>query len=452
VVRRVTGPLYDRLRFGGELARAAAELARTDRAAAEEVARLRERRLAALLAHAAAHVPWYGAALARAGVRAPGDAAALAGDAAAFARLPLLEKEDLRRAAADLRARDRPRPARLRRTSGSTGRPVSVLVDARSAARHRAAKSRARGWLGVRPCERWAMLWGRDEPRSRLHAAAVELSENRRVFHLADLEGPGGAPRISARLARFDPALLYGYSSGLARLASLSLERGLAPPPSLRVAVATAEMLPEADRRRISRALGVPVALEYGLTEAQFVAGTCDAGSLHVAEENVLVEVLDGGRPAPPGRAGEIVVTDLHGLAAPLIRFRTGDTGALLDGPCPCGRAHRRLDLRIGRSCDLILLDGRAHHPEVFTLPHDFPHFERVARFRVLRTAERAFTVEVVPAGDGPFEPVAAALARSARESLGPSVSLEVRAVPDLPRDPSGKLRYYLDARGTGAP
>ncbi|GIW72008.1 MAG: hypothetical protein KatS3mg102_1550 [Planctomycetota bacterium] len=446
VVRRLGAPLYDLLRFGGRLRRAYAELLATERASAAELARLRARRLARLLAHAAAHVPHYRQTFARAGVRSPAEAAALAFAPAAFARLPLLGREELRRQARALRARDGRRPVRRGRTSGSSGSPLTVWLDVRALARHRAAKLRARRWLGIAPGERWVMLWGRDEPRSPLYRTAVELAENRRVLRLQELEGERPEAAL-AKLARFAPALIYGFASGLVRLGELVAACGAPPLPALRAVISTAELLPATQRERLAAALGVPVAIEYGLTEVQFVAGSCEAAGLHVAEENVLLEVVRDGQPAPPGELGEIVLTDLHNHAAPLIRYATGDVGALRPEPCPCGRTLWRLDLQLGRTCELVEIGGRWLHPEVFTLPHDFPYYERVAKLRVLRTAERAFVLEVVPAGSGPFEPVARALARAVERALGLPVALEVRAVAALPREPSGKLRYYRDLR-----
>ena len=184
------------------------------------------------------------------------------------------------------------------------------------------------------------------------------------------------------------------------------------------------------------------------MSEAQFIAGTCEAGSLHIAEENVLVEILTSdGRPAAPGAIGEIVITDLHDYASPLIRYATGDAGALLEAPCECGRAHAQLDLRLARTCELIELDSRQIHPEVFTLPHDFPYFDRIERFRVLRVEDRRFRAEIVLCGTGPEAPVLEAYERSVRNGLGQHIGLSVLRVEAIPRNVSGKHRYYEDVR-----
>ncbi|MCK6460868.1 MAG: hypothetical protein L6Q95_13380, partial [Planctomycetes bacterium] len=311
-------------------------------------------------------------------------------------------------------------------------------------ARHRAA--RRAGWrrLGVLPGDRWTMVWGRDEPRGALYRAAVALAENRQLVRIEDLES-GGAEAAVARVAGFDPKLLYGFASGLAMLAAGWPRR----PRSLRAVVSTAETLSAQDAARLVAAFGVPVTHEYGLTEAQVVATGCEAGSLHVVEEHVLVEVVADGRAAAPGETGEIVVTDLFGYAAPLLRYRTGDAGAFVAGECACGRAHRRLDLRLARTVDLFEVDGQKFHPEVFTLPHGFARFDEIRRFRSRRTGEREFDVDVVLAEGARPGPVLAELEAAIRAALPVrGLVLRMHAVRGIDRGASGKLRYFEDARG----
>ena len=62
-------------------------------------------------------------------------------------------------------------------------------------------------------------------------------------------------------------------------------------------------------------------------------------GGLHIAAENVAVEIVDeDGKPLPSGKMGEIVLTNTTSRDFPFIRYRTGDIGALDWDTCPCGR------------------------------------------------------------------------------------------------------------------
>ena len=222
LVAQIGHPLYDRFRFGGRIMRSLRELIETDHASASELRQLSNRRLAALLQHAAAHVPYYSESFSLAGIQDPAATESLALDRAGFEALPLLPKLDLRERRDALLARDRGRPTMAGRTSGATGRPTSVLNDMGSIARHRAAKLRARRWLGVSLGDRWAMVWGRDTSPSRVSRTAIEFSENRRMYRVQDLETQSQAETMLAELAEFKPKLIYGYATGLAGSVSLS--------------------------------------------------------------------------------------------------------------------------------------------------------------------------------------------------------------------------------------
>jgi phenylacetate-CoA ligase len=98
------------------------------------------------------------------------------------------------------------------------------------------------------------------------------------------------------------------------------------------------EPVEPATRGRIEAALG-PVREMYGSTEGGTIAWECGTGpGLHVNADMVVVEFLEDGRPVPPGTPGEIVLTNLHSWAMPVIRYAQGDVGWEVPGPCPCGR------------------------------------------------------------------------------------------------------------------
>ena len=64
------------------------------------------------------------------------------------------------------------------------------------------------------------------------------------------------------------------------------------------------------------------------------------------------------GRVLPDGEWGELVVTTLGREAMPLVRYRTGDMGRVLDHACACGSRVRRLDKVRGRLDSMAWLDN----------------------------------------------------------------------------------------------
>lgn len=73
---------------------------------------------------------------------------------------------------------------------------------------------------------------------------------------------------------------------------------------------------------------------------------------MHLSEDVAIFEPVDGdGRPVPPGtRATKMYITKLYNHVQPLIRYELTDEVTLIDEPCPCGCAMRRIDDIEGRS------------------------------------------------------------------------------------------------------
>ena len=67
-----------------------------------------------------------------------------------------------------------------------------------------------------------------------------------------------------------------------------------------------------------------------GAAEAGIIAFECPFGHMHVNEENVVLEVIDG----------EIVVTNLNAFSIPIIRYKLGDAVKVdTKTKCSCGRS-----------------------------------------------------------------------------------------------------------------
>lgn len=80
----------------------------------------------------------------------------------------------------------------------------------------------------------------------------------------------------------------------------------------------------------------------------------------HLWEDLVLAECLEPERDVATDRGvvGELVATDLDNLAAPLIRYRSGDLVRLDRDTCGCGRTHARQWI-VGRRGDETIVSGR---------------------------------------------------------------------------------------------
>ena len=140
------------------------------------------------------------------------------------------------------------------------------------------------------------------------------------------------------------------------------LKRGreLGTPLQTEVAFVTGEMLPESLRAEMENDFKVRVLQGYGTADLGLLAYECpEKGGMHVHPECIL-EVLDleTGAPAAPGQPGQIVAT-IFDEAYPLLRFATGDIGALAaPARCACGRTAPKLAGLLGRVGDAVKVKG----------------------------------------------------------------------------------------------
>ena len=140
------------------------------------------------------------------------------------------------------------------------------------------------------------------------------------------------------------------------------LKRGreLGTPLQTEVAFVTGEMLPESLRAEMENDFKVRVLQGYGTADLGLLAYECpEKGGMHLHPECIL-EVLDleTGAPAAPGQPGQIVAT-IFDEAYPLLRFATGDIGAMAaPARCACGRTAPKLAGLLGRVGDAVKVKG----------------------------------------------------------------------------------------------
>lgn len=197
-----------------------------------------------------------------------------------------------------------------------------------------------------------------------------------------------GQTDLQVRIAHATHATAYlGTPSFLYAL--LKRGRELETPLSIEVAFVTAEMLPESLRAELESDFGVRVLQGYGTADQGLLAYECaEKGGMHVHPECIL-EVLDleSAAPAAPGQPGQLVATTFD-EAYPLIRFATGDIGAMAaPGPCRCGRTLPKLAGLLGRVGDAVKVKGMfIRGAEIDQALKAFPG---VVRFQAVITREQ---------------------------------------------------------------
>jgi phenylacetate-coenzyme A ligase PaaK-like adenylate-forming protein len=248
--------------------------------------------------------------------------------------------------------------------------------------------------------------------------------------------------QIVAGLNAFQPGTLMGYPSMLALLAVEARAGRLRILPR-RIITTSEPLLPEV-RRSLAESFGAPVANMYGTSEAGPIGVGCWRGpGIHLCDDLVIVEPVDlAGNPVPPGvRSDKLYVTAIANPTLPLIRFELTDQVTFLDGPCPCGSAHRLIADVESRLDDVFTYPGgQVVHPHVFA--SELRRDPRIVEYQVRQAPGGAEVLVVGAPADR------AAMARALEAELArlgvPGPAVEVRLVDRLERQAAGKVRRFL--------
>lgn len=403
----------------------AAAFTRPDRLA-PAVHRLAEAKFRRLLRHAARTVPWYTRLCREAGVGP--DRAGLE----ALQRLPVTRKEHWKeRPAGEFQSAvvDISR-CRWIRTSGTTGIPVAMpyLLGDRVIRRIGTQRCFWAAGAGLRDRYVWIRA-ARRHPRSRpLHERLGFLP----TLHLDLLTPPD---RYWDAVRAWAPRGLLGYPLETETIAAWVEEGRLGRLPGRVRCVLYGEPLEAEARQRIEAAFG-PTRTMYGSTEGGTIAWECEQGAgLHINADLVLVEFLRDGRPVAPGTPGEVVITNLHSWAMPVIRYAQGDVGWDVPGPCPCGRPGPRMEVestfRLG---PLRLPSGRRISARFFI--HAIPDPPWLVQWSAEQPAPDLLRLTLTARAPVPreeTEQIAAAVARACWEPM----RAEVECRPEPPGPPT---------------
>jgi phenylacetate-CoA ligase len=322
----------------------------------EEKERLQLAKLQATVKRVYQKVPHYRRALQERGI-GPEDICSLAD----LKQLPFTVKQDLRdNYPFGMFAVPKSEIVRIHASSGTTGKPT-VVAYTRS------------------DLDNWAELVARSLVcAGATHEDTVQVAYGYGLF-TGGLGAHYGAERIGATVVPisggnterqvtlmqdFGVTVLACTPSYALHIAEVAREMGsdLRELP-LRAGIFGAEPWSDNMRKKLEAETGISAVDIYGLSEVMGPGVACQCQvkeGLHVFDDHFLVEVIDpvSGETLQPGQEGELVFTSLSKEAFPIIRYRTRDVSAIIEGPCPCGRTHVRIKRICGRTDDMLIIRG----------------------------------------------------------------------------------------------
>ena len=301
--------------------------------------------------------------------------------------VPSLSKDKVRFAPNEFRSRSRSQGS-WHRTGGSTGTPMRVYWSRDAHREMLWCKYRQLAKFGVDIFDRTVFIWGHDQSfapglsgsLARWKRPLVDRFRNRLRLSAYRLD-KAACHDYMRKIRRFQPKLIYAYSSALELLAR---EAG-SPINSLAACIVSAEPAPPAAVRRIEDAFGVPTAAEYGSVECGIIATESPDGQLRIREDVCFVECR------PCGHTYELLVTVLNNPAFPLIRYAIEDH---TDGPIgKTDYGFSTLANVVGRSNDFLrTATGKLLHPNA--VKHVIEG-SQLGRFRCVQDRSGQLTIQV---------------------------------------------------------
>lgn len=409
----------------------------------EELAEYQNTQLRRLIAHAYETVPYYRQLFDRHGVK-PQDIRTVDD----LPEIPITSRSELQALPVDQIVAKGVDPGRLivRNTSGSSGKPMSIRRTWVEERLHGAFAFRALRSYGLRATDQHCYVMsprGSHPQDHQLFQRMIQLMGlGRHDMVVSCFQSP---QEIVRTLRQIRPDAVSGFPVVLARIAQVVSHDELR---SLRFRFISAggEVMTPLMRQQIAEGFGAPVYDTYGSHEFHLLAWQCaKTEELHVCDDGMILEVVQGERPVNEGESGEVVGTDLNSFAMPIIRYRLGDEVTKGSESCRCGQPFSTIRALRGRMRDYFVLPGaRMLHPYEVAIAAGVERVKTpwVREFQITQEREDRVVMRVVPFYQPSSQELAVVQERTAAV-LGPEVRFQVEVVPEIQLEANGKFRVY---------
>ena len=262
--------------------------------------------------------------------------------------------------------------AEIVRSSGTSGKPTKIVYTENDLKRLEYNELQALTNCGIRKSDRVLLTCTMD----RCFIAGLAYFLGSRAIGAATIRNGSSSLESHLQIIKdLKPNVIIGVPSFLLKLAkfaqgetsvpsSLGIEKLICIGESLRL-MKDGNLQNTPLCTKIEELWGAKAFSTYASTEMVTAFSECSKQQGgHLIPELAIVEILDeSGNPLPAGETGEITITPFHFEAMPLVRYRTGDMAALIEGPCECGRNSVRISGISGRKYQMIKCKGTTFYP-----------------------------------------------------------------------------------------
>jgi phenylacetate-CoA ligase len=404
----------------------------------EEITTKRDEKLRKLVQHAYDQIPFYKEIFDTRNLK-PADVSSYED----LQKLPVLSKRIVLANERNLITPNFPSKLYTRKTGGSTGMTLHFMKDARALALNDAIMWRCYKWYNIGVGDKQVRFWGvpvtakvrwkeqlKDFVLNRIRISAFDISEKSCLEQYK-------------RIKRFKPAYFYGYTTAIYGFCLFMKKMGIdLNSLNLKAVICTAEKMYSHHEELFKEVFDCPVVDEYGSSENGIIAFQCTQGNMHIMSDHLCVEFLDeNDKQVKNGELGRVVITDLESYAMPLVRYDIGDYGRSTDRKCSCGVNLPLMEIVEGRKEDFIKTkDGKMIHAAYlcYTLKEDSVH-----EFKMYQQSIESLLVQIVKSPSF-NDNTQGKLENNLRTALGDDMAIKFEYLERIPREKSGKLRYFV--------
>ncbi|RIV46060.1 AMP-binding protein [Flagellimonas pelagia] len=313
-------------------------------------------------------------------------------------------------------------------TSGSTGTPFKICQNERKKNRNTADTlffaERAGYTLGEKLL--YLRLWTDRLKKSRISAALQNIVQ----LDICELEDKQIHNLLMKLQKDKSPKGWLGYPSGMEKICNyLEAQNSKPLDCNINSIIGISENLSDHVRSKMWHYFGSPMVSRYSNTENGIIAQqSIDSHYFIINWASYIVEILDfnSNEPVKNGGLGRIVITDLFNHATPMIRYDTGDIGAIDIKP------NQRFPVLCsveGRQSDILFnTEGKMVSP--FKFMSIVPEFPELKQIQFIQTGKIHYTVKINVSGTFARENELMALFKS---YIGNNAQVSIDYVDEIP-------------------
>lgn len=327
-------------------------------------------------------------------------------------------------------------------TSGSTGTPFKVYHDKSKKYRNYADTIYFSGKAGYEIGHRliYLKIWAKQKMapsykfwiQNVVPVDVIQLDDHHLSLLLADIESNSGCQGLLGYVSAMEQICKY--------LSRIGIEKVNAKVSSI---ITMSEALNDFTRSNMENYFGAPVYSRYSNLEngiiAQQIPGFSPRFLVNTASYYLEILKMDSDEVSSIGELGRIVVTDLFNYATPLIRYDTGDIGAISTETDEFGNTF--LDVIEGRKLD-VLYNTKGELVSSYITYKNMWQYTEIDQYQLIQQGEKDYIIRICM--DGVFKQEEK-LVSEFKQYLGHDADITVEYVREIPLLDSGKRRKIVN-------